>query len=216
MNPIVKRVKLTKEIMGLSIFYPDMYSCTDAFFRIDELGNYSKKFRHKHISREEILDRYCKRTGRVDYHEQWSGYCVDGKSIYRVTDNCHDLSDKERELKIICFDYEVDLDTIVIACRLNDKNTYNHELAHAYYAVNYKYRLAISSAIRNLNYEKEFKQELINIGYSKPSTRDEMQAFIIGGNYNSLVSRKTEAIFKEHEKEFHTIFHNAVKGNYNK
>ena len=107
----IKEAKINTNTKCLILQYPDYHSCADAFFRIDELSNYFKRFRRKHITREEILDKYVKRTGKVNYQEQWAGYCVDGKSIYRVTENCNDLSEKERELKIICFDYEVDYHT---------------------------------------------------------------------------------------------------------
>lgn len=215
MNPLIKQVQINATDYCLVLRYKNTYSCTDAFFRIDELSNYLTKFRSKHITREELLDRYCKRTGKPDYHEQWIGYCVTGKDIYRVTENCHDLSDKERELKILCFDCEIRYNTVVIACIVNDEETYLHELAHAYYEANKQYRTEINSLLKKIGSIKALKADLKTAGYT-PTYEDEIHAYMVAGHDNrAIFSSQSLEFFNLHHKKFKDVFNRAVNGEFN-
>lgn len=200
------------------LLYPSAYECADAFFRIDQIIDNKKLFINRHITREELLDKYMSRTGHTDYKQHWAGFYVHAKSIYRVLNNCNDLSDKERELKIVCFENDIQNEDTVIACVKGDKLLLDHEIAHAFYDNNEDYKKLVNNILSDVDLT-EFKEVLIDTGYTtrnNQEAKDELHAFIISGISNLQIDDKLKNKLLVYKKPLTKILKDAIKGKFNR
>ena len=142
--------------------------------------------------------------GVFSYPAEWAGFNIPGPTIekmfalgiddFNYYDNIiYSIHNKINKKKYY-----------LIASSGEDVSTTEHELCHAFYFLDSKYRKAANELVNNLpiNIFNKIKKKLIGMGYCDKVIKDEIQAYLSTGHEDVLrirISNKTL-------KEFKTLF----------
>lgn len=184
------KIKLNKTIEIREIrpkvfnaIFKNQYMATATFMRISEF--YESPFRdikNSYFSLEEYMDHYAGKNGNFTYHTDWAGFNVPGKKVTKFFNVFgRKLLEKEKIIykklkKMVPKENWENGDFYLIGTWR--KGDVKHEIAHAYYYLHRKYKIAMNRLIKKYKYQEDLKKYLISEGYSSPVLNDECQSYL--------------------------------------
>jgi hypothetical protein len=178
----------------------------ETFIRFQEYyESPSKKYRNKIFTLGDIKNYYSLQYGADLYTDLWIGFNFPSSVLIPFKQGLFDpLTSPEKEL-LGSLKYRHDNFYIIGA---QNNSTLRHELSHALYGFNSKYKNEIDSLIKK--YHKDFakvSQYILKKGYDKSVLNDELQAYItdnddefIRNNLNPNRINDIFSIYKRHRK----------------
>jgi hypothetical protein len=161
----------------------------------------SPKFRNKIFTLKEFKAWYkTTRNGKFTYYKDWAGFNVPSYVFtpFKQKKFSH-LTQKEKLFLNLIHNLKEPF--YIIVAKKNSSITIQHEMAHALFYLNKKYR---SKAIKILStYDmKEINEELLSNGYCKEVLLDEANAYASGGCEWLIkapnLSKKLKALFNKY------------------
>jgi hypothetical protein len=133
--------------------------------------------------------------GADTYHVDWSGFNIPSKVLKPFLEGLFDpLLDEEKNL-LELFRYRDD-DYYIIGAQNN--SVLRHELAHALYSHNMKYKQAIDSYIsQNKKFLTKTSKYILDKGYCKEVLNDELQAYITDNDDEFIISNTPNRILQD-------------------
>lgn len=183
-------MKFKLDIIDESILlfkFKNMREISLTFFRIQEYyESQSDNFLGKKFSVFDFLKENMTNDGFVDYFNMWEGYNIPGHIFDEWIElfKYDELTEFEQELYHVVREYRVKEKAFyIIAALEKDKNTIDHELAHALWYLNTMYHmdmLELNTELRNQFPEnkKRLEEYLYELGYNKNVYLDEIQAYL--------------------------------------
>lgn len=198
----------------------NLYDLSSMFIRPQEFFESPfDNIRGKYFSLLEFMDTYAQANGGFTYLSDWSGFNIPGTVFLRFfkTFN-YDLSPKESILFERINDFRINAteDFYVIGAVKNNKETFNHEIAHAYWYLYSEYKNKMRSMLRDKFKNKigVVKKSLIERGYNEFVLEDEIQAYLSTKEkkkFIELFRLDKKAKIPSCFKEFYTGFDSAHK-----
>jgi hypothetical protein len=155
-----------------------------SFFRFQEFyESQHSNIQGKHFSIEEFLETYMDAEGVINYFSFWEGFNIPGV----VFDNFSNKKGKElteREKFVIDKIYNNKVGSYdkyyVIAALKYDKETIDHELAHALYNMNKEYKSKVDEILATIPIKiaRKINKRLTSLGYCKKVLEDETHAYL--------------------------------------
>jgi len=129
----------------------------------------------------QFLNWYSMQYGGKTYSSDWSGFNFPSYVLKPFKEGLFDpLTSNEKKL-LDFFKYRNDKFYIIGA---NDDSVLKHELCHALYYTNENYRRDIDQLIeKSKNKVKHIIKYILDMGYSKSVIYDEVQAYVLDGDY---------------------------------
>jgi len=162
-----------------------------AFMRFAEYyESPNKKFRNNIFTVGQLKNWYSITYGADTYHKDWSGFNIPSKVLIPFLQGLFDPLTKEEQELLSLFRYRHD-DFFIIGAQ--NESVLRHELAHALFAHNSKYRYAIDLYV--LKHQKELKKisrYILDKGYCEDVLIDELQAYITD-NEDEFIMNNTSA-----------------------
>ncbi len=179
----MKRIPTTDDRI-VHINYETQYDLCSAFLRIQEF--YESPYpsiQGKHFTMDQYMDIYAKETGAFTYFSDWSGFNVPGNYILEFWEEFYsDMRPKESAIVKMLTPYMRTANFYVIATYGKEvsQDTVKHELAHAYYYLDEKYKTSCEPLLANLNPKLKAKMttRLLEMGYTEAVVPDEIQAYL--------------------------------------
>jgi len=167
-----------------------------AFCRVEEYYEGNEKVNGKYLSLEQFIDAFTKDDGKLEYFNYWTGFNIPG-NIFKEWFQM-EMSDKtkwEIELgKEVSKKLDMSKPFYVIGGKKGDMNVIDHEIAHALYYMNEKYK----SEMSNLTYDfyktlrieySKMVGKLKRMGYGDNVIKDEVQAYMSTSGKKELVEK---------------------------
>lgn len=152
----------------------------EAFMRFQEY--YENPFwQDKIFTVGQFKEWYSKKYGADTYKSDWHGFNIPSEALEPFKKGLFDPLTKLENKLLNFFRYRNDKFYIIGA---NEDDILKHELCHVLYYSDDRYKKEINKIL--LSYKKEIKvaeNHLIKKGYSKKVILDEIQAYILDGNY---------------------------------
>jgi hypothetical protein len=177
--------KLHKGIYLLEI--ENSYDLAMTFCRVQEFYESSfDEIRGKNFTISQLMRLYSMKFGEglFTYPIDWVGFNVPSKAIW----NCYyefiieDLNEYDHLIQEI--DDKIQNESpnkyYLIGSRPNEKTTIDHEVAHAFYYLNKKYKKESDKIVDSIHQSslKKIKKHLLSIGYNDKVFKDEVQAYL--------------------------------------
>lgn len=144
------------------------------------------EFKGKIFTQGQLKNWYSETYGTNSYQSDWIGYNFPSKVLAPFKQGLFDPLTVEESRLLDLFKYRND-DFYIIGAQ--NKNVLRHELAHALYASNTKYKIAIDKFIsKNKNKLKKTIQYLSKKGYCKEVINDELQAYITDNDDTEIIN----------------------------
>lgn len=142
-------------------------------------------FRGKIFTVGQLRSWYSITYGADTYHHDWIGFNFPSSVLVPFHNGLFDPLTVEETNLLNFFKYRHDNFYIIGA---QDQSVLRHELSHALYASNQKYKIAIDSIIEK-NKKKLSKtiQYILSKGYSKHVLNDELQAYITDNDDQEII-----------------------------
>jgi len=178
----------------------------ETFIRFQEFyENPTSKFRNQIFTLGQIKNFYSVEYGADLYSTTWVGFNFPSRVLVPFRQGLFDpLTSYEKEL-LDLLKYRYDSFYIIGA---QNNSTLRHELSHAMYGYDAKYKTEIDNFIKK--HKKKFykvSKHLIDTGYDKSVINDEIQAYItdndnefIRENLDSNLISEIISIYKRHRK----------------
>lgn len=149
-------------------------------------------FRNKIFTVGQVRSWYSITYGADTYHHDWIGFNFPSKVLIPFKQGLFDpLTDEEKNL-LEFFKYRYD-DFYIIGAQ--DKSVLRHELSHALYASNKKYKTEIDILILKNKFKlKKASIYILNKGYCKEVLNDELQAYITDNDDKYIISNTCSKI----------------------
>lgn len=129
---------------------------------------------------------YSETYGANNYHTTWVGFNLPSFILKPFKDGLFDPLTIEEQRLLDLFKYRNDIFYIIGA---QNNSVLRHELAHALYASNPKYKLEIDSFLKkNQKKLKDTNNYILEKGYCKEVLNDEIQAYITDNDDNELIN----------------------------
>jgi len=146
----------------------------------------NKKFRNNIFTVGQLRNWYSETYGSNSYHTHWVGFNFPSRILTPFKQGLFDPLTIEETRLLDLFKYRND-DFYIIGAQ--NKNVLRHELAHALYASNPKYKLAIDNFVsKNKNKLKKTISYLTKKGYCKEVIYDEIQAYITDNEDTEIIN----------------------------
>lgn len=124
---------------------------------------------------------YSEKYGADTYTRDWSGFNFPSKVLVPFKEGLFDPLTKNEKIILNFFKYRND-NFYIIGSNSND--VLKHELCHALYYTNENYKKNINNLIlKNKNKLNKALNYLIKIGYHKKVIFDELQAYVLDGDW---------------------------------
>lgn len=147
------------------------------FMRFQEFyESANPKFRNSIFTLGQLRHWYSENYGTNSYHKDWTGFNIPSRVLNPFKAGLFDPLTEEENNLLELLKYRQDSFYIIGA---QDTATLRHELSHALYDYNIKYRNTINSIVSR--YDKQLtkaKTYILNKGYTKEVINDELQAYI--------------------------------------
>jgi len=146
----------------------------------------SPLFKNRIFTQGQLKRWYSETYGSNSYHTHWVGFNFPSKVLIPFKEGLFDPLTTEEQRLLDLFKYRGD-DFYIIGAQNN--SVLRHELSHALYASNSKYRNEIDSFLRKN--KKKIKATLKYIkdkGYCNDVLFDEIQAYITDNDDNELIN----------------------------
>lgn len=143
-------------------------------------------FRGKIFTLGMVRNWYSVKYGADTYHHDWTGFNFPSRILIPFKQGLFDpLTSEEIEL-LNLFKYRTDHYYIMGA---QNDSTLRHELSHALYDSNEKYRNEIDSYIKkNKKALAKTRQYILDKGYAEEVLNDELQAYITDNDDQTIIS----------------------------
>lgn len=169
-----------------AVIVPDRYHRAMLFLRVQEYyESPNPKFRGKVFCIWDYIEWYSRKNGdKFSYASDWVGFNFPLGVALKCYDTLEDMYTPYDEImtKIVWDIYEMNKDSAkayIIGVADLTSTTFQHELCHAYYHINKKYKKevdAITESIEPKIYKRMCKN-LTDMGYTEQVFYDEVQAY---------------------------------------
>lgn len=162
----------------------------------------SSKLRGKVFTFEDLIDHYIDNMGFLDYFNYWSGFNIPGHILEEFF-SIFDLNSREKKLRSVTKHFKYN-PYYVIATKKGDRLTLKHELVHAHYYLNPKYKQEANVLVKHMRIglKKELTNKLRKMGYSKNVMIDEINAYMSTSGIEYLLEDLELDITKNDIKPF--------------
>lgn len=169
-----------------------------------------KEFRGKNFDIFKFMNKYRLDRGSniFSYPLEWLGFNIPGEVLLSCISGVRGGNHYDKEMRAICklLNKDVVGKFYVLGVDELDGDLMDHELAHAFYYLDNKYRREVNKLIYNLSKVKvsEMKKLLISWGYRKGVLMDEIQAYLatgLGSGQENIFSMRDCKKFIEHFKK---------------
>jgi hypothetical protein len=152
------------------------------------------RFRNQIFTIGQLKNWYSIEYGADTYHKDWAGFNVPSSVLVPFRQGLFDpLTEQEKEF-LDLFKYRHDVFYIIGA---QNDSVLRHELAHALYSSNMKYRSTINNYItKNKSGLKKTSKYILNKGYCKDVLNDELQAYITDNEDEYIVKNTPSHIIQ--------------------
>lgn len=135
---------------------------------------------------------YSESYGANNYHTTWIGFNFPSKVLIPFREGLFDPLTVEEQRLLDLFKYRNDNFYIIGA---QNNSTLRHELSHALYASNSKYRDEVNKFLnKNKNKLKSTSKYILDKGYCPEVLYDEIQAYITDNDDNELINNTCPSI----------------------
>lgn len=166
-------------------------------------------FRGKIFTQGQLRKWYSETYGSNSYHTHWVGFNFPSKVLNPFKEGLFDPLTTEEQKLLDLFRYRSD-DFYIIGAQNN--STLRHELAHALYASNPKYKLEIDNFLKkNQKKLRNTNKYILGKGYCKEVLNDEIQAYITDNDDNELINTTCSSIIAGVNKIYQTYNIEKVK-----
>jgi hypothetical protein len=181
-------------------------SLCDTFLRFQEYYE-NPKFKQQIFTIGQIKNWYSINYGSDTYNRDWSGFNFPSTVLDPFKQGLFDPLINDEKVLLSLFKYRNDNFYIIGA---NDESTINHELSHALYWYNNKYKSQVDNICKKFSKELlKSKKYLLSKGYHKSVINDEIQAYLNDDDDNYLKSNtqnKIILLFNKTHNEYSTSF----------
>lgn len=208
---MMKKIKIGEGIFIL--IFKTQKDLTSTFLRFQEHYE-SPKFRGQVFTIDEYKKWYKKVRGRFSYYTDWNGFNIPSKVLNPFYDGkFNPLSVKEKKLLNLFKDEKGKF--YIIGVHLNDGEVYAlcHELAHALFYINKKYRGEMLALEKKYKFDKIAESFVKTGGYHKSVFEDEFQAYAVEHGYKSHKRLLPRKFTKEAKKIFEKYRKNLKREN---
>lgn len=144
------------------------------------------KFRGNIFTLGQLKHWYSETYGANNYHTTWIGFNFPSKVLAPFKQGLFDPLTIEEQRLLELFRYRQDNFYIIGA---QNNSVLRHELAHALYASNIKYKTEIDAFLKkNQKKLKKINFYILSKGYCKDVLNDEIQAYITDNDDNELIN----------------------------
>jgi hypothetical protein len=158
------------------------------------------EFRDKIFTLGQLKRWYSETYGANNYHTTWVGFNFPSKVLIPFREGLFDPLTIEEQRLLDLFKYRNDNFYIIGA---QNNSTLRHELSHALYASNAKYRDEINTFLnKNKSKLKQTSKYILNKGYCQEVLYDEIQAYITDNDDNELINNTCPSIIAGVNKIF--------------
>lgn len=168
---------------------------TITFMRFSEFyESPNPNFKNNVFTIGQLKSWYSLTYGADTYHKDWTGFNIPSSVLIPFKQGLFDpLIEEERSL-LDLFKYRNDNFYIIGA---QNDSVLRHELAHALYASNIKYRNSIDAYIlKHKSGLKKASKYIIDKGYCKEVLNDELQAYITDNEDEYIIKNTSENIIQ--------------------
>jgi hypothetical protein len=157
-------------------------------------------FRGKVFTLGQLKRWYSETYGANNYHTTWIGFNLPSNALIPFREGLFDPLTIEEQKLLDLFKYRSD-NFYIIGAQSN--STLRHELAHALYASNSKYRDEITKFLnKNKSKIKQTVKYILGKGYCDDVLYDEIQAYITDNDDNELINNTCPSIIAGVNKIF--------------
>jgi hypothetical protein len=181
------------------VLLEDNYNLPMLFCRVQEFyESPNEDFRNKKFSIWEYMEWYSKNgKGSFTYPSDWAGFNIP----YPVLRDCMEVHfpNKEFENPYDSTMYEIyetlksrGTDNIyILGTQTNEGDTFNHEVCHGLFFTNPKYKEKALEFVDSIDKDimENFRQNLLNIGYTDSVVKDEVQAYLLYGHDKAFFTK---------------------------
>lgn len=180
------------------------------FMRFQEhYESVSLDFRGQIFTQGQLRRWYSETYGSNSYHSHWVGFNFPSKVLIPFKEGLFDPLTIEEQRLLDLFKYRSD-NFYIIGAQSN--TTLRHELAHALYASNPKYRDEITKFLnKNKSKIKQTMKYILGKGYCDDVLYDEIQAYITDNDDNELINNTCPSIIAGVNKIFNKYNVEKVK-----
>ena len=165
----------SQEELGLTFMRPQEYY---------ESAN--PAFRNKIFTFGQLRYWYSEKYGANDYHLTWIGFNFPSRVLTPFKEGLFDPLTPEENRLLELLRYRKDEFYIIGA---QNNSVLRHELSHALYASNPKYKAEIDNFLhKHKSKLTKTNKYILNKGYSKDVLNDEIQAYITDNDDNELIN----------------------------
>ena len=158
------------------------------------------EFRNKIFTVGQLRHWYSENYGSNCYHIHWIGFNFPSKVLLPFKDGLFDPLTVEEQNLLQLLRYRKD-DFYIIGAQ--DNSILRHELSHALYASNSKYREEIDAfIIKNKRKLKAASEYILTKGYCEDVLNDELQAYITDNDDNELINKTCPSVLAGINKIF--------------
>jgi len=157
------------------------------FMRYQEhYESFNPEFKGKIFTQGQFRKWYSETYGSNNYHNHWVGFNIPSTILIPFKDGLFDPLTTEEQKLLELFRYRSDKFYIIGA---QTKSTLRHELSHALYSSNEKYRNEIINFLnKNKSKIKQSAKYILDKGYHVDVLYDELQAYITDNDDNELIN----------------------------
>ena len=204
-------IKIAKRKIAKGIYllhFKSQYELASTFLRVQEHYK-SPRFHGRIFSLEQFMDWYASRYGNFTYYQDWAGFNVPSTALQPFYEGKFDpLSEKEKRLLRLFKDLHGRF-YVIGTYDSGAKDSFTHELAHALFFMDDRYRKAVREVMRSYNTNKLAKQ-IADVGYAKHVETDEIHAYMIspsgklgGAAEFKPLRRELRALFRRYTEDLH-------------
>lgn len=169
----------------------------------------NKKFRNNIFTIGQLRNWYSETYGSNSYHSHWVGFNFPSRVLKPFKDGLFDPLTTEEQGLLHLLQYRNDEFYIIGA---QTGSTLRHELSHALYASNPKYRTEIDTFLtKNAKKLSKTYKYILGKGYCKSVLNDEIQAYITDNDDNDLINITCPTIIAGINKIFNKYNTSKVK-----
>lgn len=167
------------------------------------------EFKDKIFTVGQLRNWYSETYGSNSYHTHWVGFNFPSKVLRPFKDGLFDPLTNEEQSLLNLLKYRND-DFYIIGAQTS--STLRHELSHALYASNIKYRNEIDNfLLKNKNKLNKTNKYILDKGYCKDVLNDEIQAYITDNDDNELINITCPSVIAGVNKIFNKYNKEKVK-----
>ena len=193
-----KKKKLSEDIYLLH--FKTQKDMSSTFLRFQEHYE-SPKFMNKIFTLREFRQWYIKRNGKFSYYKDWDGFNIPSKTLNLFREGKFNPLSPREKLFLKLFKNETHNFYIIAVHGKAHHHMLKHELAHALFYTNKKYKKKMLNIMKKYNL-KQLKKELLSWGdYSNKTLLDEVQAYSVS-LYHELKTEFPESMKKEIQQVF--------------